>query len=225
MIKFLKILHPRFWPPLLILPIIFTAVTVKSSHAQVPPRFYGKTLNGTNDAPLLNMSLESNANPADPSHKVYPGSIIEATMMIPGYAKIFELFDRAALAAVTFPMGRVSGDVTVGGKSFHQSVHGFGDPMFEFGINVIGKDPIRNIPDMLRYEPGLSIDIIGDIIFPIGEYDDDQPLNIGQNRWTGRIGAPIILQLGQWIPGQHRPHLGPQQRASRGLFGPRGRGP
>jgi hypothetical protein len=27
-------------------------------------------------------------------------------------------------------------------------------------------------------------------------------LNIGQNRWYGRLGAPIIWQLGPWVPGR-----------------------
>jgi outer membrane receptor protein involved in Fe transport len=37
---------------------------------------------------------------------------------------------------------------------------------------------------------------------PIGEYDDSRSLNIGQNRWYGRIGAPIVWQLGAWVPGR-----------------------
>ncbi len=44
----------------------------------------------------------------------------------------FSMFDRAATAAVIFPMGRVSGDVTVAGRTFSQSANGFGDPMLEF---------------------------------------------------------------------------------------------
>jgi hypothetical protein len=35
---------------------------------------------------------------------------------------------------------------------------------------------------------------------PIGEYHSEQSLNIGQNRWYGRIGAPVVWQLGSWSP-------------------------
>jgi len=38
--------------------------------------------------------------------------------------------------------------------------------------------------------------------FPIGDYDSDKPLNIGQNRWYGRFGMPIVWQLGPWVPGR-----------------------
>ncbi|MGE5153066.1 MAG: transporter, partial [Bdellovibrio bacteriovorus] len=40
------------------------------------------------------------------------------------------------------------------------------------------------------------------LALPIGEYNSDQPLNIGQNRWYGRFGLPIVWQLGAWVPGR-----------------------
>ena len=55
---------------------------------------------------------------------------------------------------------------------------------------------------MLRYEPGFSLDLLADLALPIGEYDSSQPLNLGQNRWYGRIGMPIVWQLGDWVPGR-----------------------
>jgi hypothetical protein len=90
----------------------------------------------------------------------------------------------------------------VAGRTFSQSVNGFGDPMIEFVVNVLGPPAQRNIPDALRYEPGFSVDLLVDLMVPIGEYDDDQALNIGQNRWYGRLGMPIIWQLGSWVPGR-----------------------
>ena len=74
--------------------------------------------------------------------------------------------------------------------------------MLEFNINVIGPHAQRNIPDALRYEPGFSVDLLADLALPIGEYDSSQPLNLGQNRWYGRVGAPVVWQLGSWVPGR-----------------------
>jgi hypothetical protein len=106
------------------------------------------------------------------------------------------------MAAILLPMGRVSGDVTTAGRTFNQSASGFGDPTIEFTINVLGPPAQKNIPDMLRYEPGFSVDLLADLAVPIGEYDSDQPLNVSQNRWYGRVGAPIVWQLGDWVPGR-----------------------
>jgi len=170
--------------------------------AQVPGRFYWKTLSDANAVPVIFNSLSGNTNPFDPSHTVTPGANFDATMAIAGYARTFSLFDRAAMAAILVPMGRISGDVTVAGRTFNQSASGFGDPMIEFNINVLGPPAQKNIPDVLRYEPGFSIDLLADLAIPIGDHDSDQPLNIGQNRWYGRLGMPIIWQLGPWVPGR-----------------------
>jgi hypothetical protein len=104
------------------------------------------------------------------------------------------------MAAVILPMGRISGDVTVAGRTAKQSTSGFGDPMLEFDINILGPKAQKNIPDALRYEPGFSIDLLADLALPIGEYDNSKQLNIGQNRWYGRLGMPMIWQLGSWVP-------------------------
>jgi hypothetical protein len=55
---------------------------------------------------------------------------------------------------------------------------------------------------VIRYEPGFSMDLLADLALPIGEYNSNQALNIGLNRWYGRVGAPIVWQLGDWVPGR-----------------------
>jgi len=170
--------------------------------AQVPARFYWKTLSDSNAVPVIFQSLSGNTNPFDPSHNITPGASLDATLGIVGYARTFSLFDRAAMAALLFPMGHISGEVTVAGRTFNQSANGFGDPMIEFNLNVIGPPAQKDIPAVMRYEPGFSVDLLADLAVPIGEYDNSQPLNIGQNRWYGRFGMPTILQIGPWVPGQ-----------------------
>jgi Putative MetA-pathway of phenol degradation len=170
--------------------------------AQVPARFYWKSLSDANAVPVIINDVSGNTNPFDPAHIVSPGGSVDATVAIAGYAHTFSMFDRAAMAAILLPMGRVSGEVTVAGRSYNQSASGFGDPMLEFNINVIGPPAQKNIPDAMRYEPGFSVDLLADVALPIGEYDSSQPLNLGQNRWYGRAGAPIVWQLGPWVPGR-----------------------
>jgi hypothetical protein len=170
--------------------------------AQMPARFYWKSLSGATAVPLIAESLSGNTNPFDSAHTVTAGANFDATMALVGYARTFPLFDRAAVAALILPMGRISGEVTVGAITVNQSTEGFGDPMLEFDINLLGPPAQKNIPDVVRYEPGFSVDFLVDLAFPIGEYDDDKQLNLGQNRWYGRVGLPIILQLGPWVPGR-----------------------
>jgi hypothetical protein len=178
------------------------ALCPPQASAQVPARFYWKSLTGANAVPLVFNSISGNSNPFDPAHTVLPGSSIDASMAIAGYAHTFELGDRAASAAILVPMGRLSGQVTAAGRTFNESASGFGDPMLELNVNLIGPKAQKNIPDNQRYEPGFSMDLIADLAFPIGTYDSSKPLNIGLNRWYGRVGAPIVWQLGDWVPGR-----------------------
>ena len=173
-----------------------------TASAQVPPRFYWKSLEGVNAVPVIYMDMSGNANPLDPSHFVIPEASFDAKVAIAGYARIITVFGRSGLAAALLPMGRVSGSASVLGNKFNESTNGFGDPTLEFAVNLVGPEPIKNIPDMLRYEPGFSLDLLIDVIPPLGEYDNEQTINLGQNRWMGRIGAPIVWQIGDWVPGR-----------------------
>jgi len=170
--------------------------------AQTPPRFYWQTLSDSNAVPLIVEWVSGNTNPFDSAHTVTPGAHFDATMAMPGYARTFSLFDRSAMAAIILPMGKISGDFTVAGKTYNQSADGFGDPMLEFVINVLGPKAQNNLADVLRYEPGFSVNLLTDLALPIGEYDSSKQLNLGQNRWYGRVGMPIVWQIGPWVPGQ-----------------------
>jgi len=189
----------RFVPAMI---LAMSALSPPNASAQVPARFYWKTLDGGNAVPLIVNSISGNTNPFDPAHVVVPGASFDATLALTGYARTFSAFDRSAMAAIILPMGRVSGDVTVAGKTFNQSADGFGDPMLEFAINILGPKSQKNLADVLRYEPGFSVDLLADLALPIGEYHSNQPLNLGQHRWYGRVGMPVVWQLGAWVPGR-----------------------
>jgi len=192
--KFAKI---RSW---IIVAVFLGMFGSMAANAQVPPRFYWKTLQGTNAVPVIAMSASGNTNPLDPSHNFDPSASLSADVAIAGYAKMLPVWNKAAMLAVLVPMGRIEGDLLTGGSLSREASSGFGDLMVEFNINLIGPAPIMNLPDMLRYEPGFSMDLAVDVAFPLGQYDNTQSLNLGQNRWYGRIGTPIVWQLGPWIP-------------------------
>jgi len=166
--------------------------------AQVPARFYWKSLSGGNAVPVIFNSLSGNTNPFDPSNRVTPDANFDATMALAGWAHTYTLGDRSAMGAVILPMGHVSGGVA----GITETSRGFGDPMLEFNYNLIGPKAQKTIPDVLRYEPGFSLDLLVDLMLPIGEYDSKQTVNLGQNRWYGRLGAPVVWQIGDWVPGR-----------------------
>jgi hypothetical protein len=189
---------PLRWFPAVL--VALCALLPRGAEAQA--RYYWKSLDGANVVPIIFETLSGNANPADPAHIAVPGSNISGTLAIAGYARMFSLFDRGAMAALIVPMGHISGEARTPENAFFQSANGFGDPMLELDVNVIGPRAQKTLADVVRYEPGFSLDVLADFAFPIGQYSSSQPLNLGQNRWYGRLGLPIVWQLGPWAPGE-----------------------
>ena len=171
--------------------------------AQVPARFYWKTLSGSNAIPLIVDSISGNTNPFDPAQAVTPGRERRRHHGDRGVcAQLRPVRSLGPWRRSSCPWGGSRATCTVAGKTVNQSANGFGDPMLEFNVNLLGPTAQKNLPDVLRYEPGFSVDLLADLALPIGEYDSSQPLNLGQNRWYGRVGMPVIWQLGAWVPGR-----------------------
>lgn len=181
---------------------VFLVFCQTLASAQTPPRFYWKSLAGANAVPVIYQSISGNVNPLDPAFLVTSDADIDADLVTVGFAKLLPLFERTATIALLAPMGRMSSSVNVGGLTTRESAKGVGDPTLELAYNLIGPKALMNIPDMLRYEPKFSLDVVADFMLPVGEYDNKQSLNIGQNRWYGRVGLPVIFQIGSWVPGK-----------------------
>jgi hypothetical protein len=135
------------------------------------PRFYWKTLMGTNGFPVIASSMGGNANPNDPSNLVIPGSDFKSTRAMAGYARMLPVGKRSAMVSILLPMGNISGTASLNGINYSKTARGYGDPMLQFTVNVLGPKAIMNIPDMLRYQPKFSVDLATSFAIPIGNYD------------------------------------------------------
>ncbi len=187
--------------------MIVAAVSPRSAFAQGDgPRMHWKEiLTDTTLISLTYLHASGNANPLDPAHTILPGADFSADLTLVGYSRSFSLFDRTAVASLLLPVGELQGETT-GPMSSPDSARGFGDPVLQLDLNLIGAPAMRNIPDLLRYEPDFTVDLVLTLAVPIGEYDGDSLANIGQNRWYGRVGLPLMINLGDWVPG-HRTTL------------------
>ena len=185
-----------------VVALLLGALLPIATLAQMPARFYWHSFSDSNALPFIVSSVSGDTNPFDAADLVEADANIDGTLGMFGYARTFSLWDRSAMLVFLAPMGRVSSDAAAGPFTVNQSARGFGDPMVEFDLNLIGPKAQKNIPDALRYEPGFSLDLLVDLTIPIGEYDSSKSLNLGQNRWYGRVGFPIVWQLGPWVPGK-----------------------
>ncbi len=163
-------------------------------------RTYWHTLAGANAANFWYMNASGNANPIDPAHVVLPDSDFEANLAFLGFHKELPVLGRSARLSLLLPVGNMSVDLNTNGSTTHESASGFGDPGVQFDINLVGAPAIMNLADFVRYEPVFTLDVLATLNFPVGQYDDNKAVNLGQNRWYGRIGAPMLYTFAPWVP-------------------------
>lgn len=87
------------------------------------------------------------------------------------------------------------------GTALNQSSSGFADPNAQLVVNLFGTKPLKSNVDLLNYEPTWTLDAAVMLAFPVGEYDDDKVVNLGLNRWWGRLALPIKYHFGVFAPG------------------------
>ena len=208
--------HTRLWAFLATLAIIllFSGPTLAVDDGA---RAYWKGRDGTNvlSFQYLNLNMQaSGTQQFDPSQFIYPNSDTEANVMIANYARHFTLFDRASSLAVNIVGGSVDLDVNTSllppdflppgvapGSSFSQSASGYGDPSVQLDVNLFGTSQLKSTVDLVNYEPTWTLDAALMLALPVGEYDDDKLVNMGLNRWYGRIAFPFKYHFGVFSPG------------------------
>ena len=86
----------RLW---IVVAVVLGMFGSMAANAQVPPRFYWKTLQGTSAVPVIALSASGNVNPLDPSLILDPSASLSADVAIAGYAKMFPVWNKAAMLA------------------------------------------------------------------------------------------------------------------------------
>lgn len=174
------------------------------------PRAYWKTMEDTNFLSFQQLQLNSDAKGQmfDPSLGIYPNAETDMDLYILSYGRQIALFGRPAMVMGAIYGGDITSEFRVQGNpldpasstAFRSTANGFGDPNVGLTVNLYGAPPIKNFYDIANYEPKLTVDVSALLIIPIGEYDDDSAVNIGQNRWGGRIGFPVVAYFGSYAP-------------------------
>jgi hypothetical protein len=181
---------------------LLVAVSARTAHAEGDgARVHWKgVLTETNLITLTMKSASGNANPFDPTSRVVQGAEFDANFGILSASRVFSLAKRTAVASVALPFGELRGE-TGGLMAAKDSARGFGDPILMLDVNLYGAPAMKRMPELYRYEPCFTLDLSVSLALPVGEYDRESLVNIGQNRWYGRVGLPAMFSLCNWVPG------------------------
>jgi hypothetical protein len=174
-------------------------------------RAYWKGRAGTQGVSFQYLRLDLQATDSQqfaPGQYIYPNSDVEANIIIANYLRHLTLFNRPS----SFSFGIAGGSVDVKANannvipgtpsgSFNQSASGYADPILQLDVNLFGTPPLKANFDLLDYEPSWTIDTAIMLGLPIGQYDADKLVNLGQNRWFGRIALPFKYHFGVFSRG------------------------
>jgi hypothetical protein len=179
-------------------------------------RAYWKGWDGTNGVSFQYLRLDLNASDSQqfaPDQYIYANSDVEASIFIANYAHHMTLFNRPS----SFSLAIIGGDINVDvnskapsvflppgvtpGTSFSQSSTGFADPSAQLVVNLFGTQPLKTNFDLIDYEPTWNLDAAVMLGLPVGEYDDNKLVNLGLNRWYGRIAFPLTYNFGVFTRG------------------------
>ena len=214
----MKKLGNKYTQLLTVFTIMATILSFRGSVLAVDDgaRAYWKGRDGTNGVSIQYLRLDLQASDTQqfaPGQYIYANADTEANIFIANYVRHMTLFKRPSSLSLAIVGGSVDLDVNAKapgqfvppgiapGIAFSQSSSGFADPSVQLVVNLFGTPPLRSGVDLLNYEPTLTLDIATMLAFPIGKYDDDKLVNMGLNRWFGRIALPSKYHFGPFTPG------------------------
>jgi Putative MetA-pathway of phenol degradation len=114
------------------------------------------------------------------------------------YDRTFDLFGTTASAALAVPYvnGEVSGQVFTEGKEVARS--GLGDFRVRFTDNFIG-NPALSAKAFAERKPAATAGVSLTVVAPTGDYDPNNLVNIGSNRWAFRPDIGVSQPFGDWF--------------------------
>jgi hypothetical protein len=175
-------------------------------------RAYWKGRAGTNaiSVQYLNMNLQaSDAVAFDPSHYIYPNADAEANIFIASWARHMTLFNRPSILSANLVGGSVDVEFDADTSApsglplptGSESASGFADPSVQLDMNLFGTPKLPAIFSYLNYEPTWTLDAAFMLGVPLGQYDADKVVNMGLNRFYGRLAFPFKYHFGVFTPG------------------------
>ncbi|MBW1969605.1 MAG: transporter [Deltaproteobacteria bacterium] len=179
-------------------------------------RAYWKGRAGTQGVSFQYLSLDLQASDSKqfaPGQYIYPNADTEASIFIANYVRHITLFNRPSSLSFAVAGGSVDADFKANapgqivppgitpGVAFSQSSSGFADPSVALVVNLFGTPPLKTNFDLIDYEPTWTLDTAVMLALPVGAYDDSKLVNMGLNRWFGRIAFPLTYHFGVFTPG------------------------
>ena len=161
-----------------VIALLFVAAQAQAG--EIEPRAYVNTPVGINF--LLTgyaysdggLSTEASSPIKDAQIKMHTGIL--------AYARTLDVWGKSGKIDVIVPYSDLSGSATVAGQPRERNVSGLNDPRLRFSVNFYGA-PALSLQEFTNYQQDLIIGTSIQVSAPLGQYDADKLVNLGNNRW------------------------------------------
>jgi hypothetical protein len=97
------------------------------------------------------------------------------------YARSLDVWGKSGKFDVILPYSQLSGSAMVAGKERERNVSGFNDPLFRVSVNLYGA-PALSLEEFANYQQYVIIGASVQVSAPLGQYDKEKLVNLGNNR-------------------------------------------
>lgn len=152
----------------------------QSFASEIEPRSYVNTPVGINFLLAGYGHLDGNI-PTEYSSPIQDAQLAVNSELI-AYVRTLDLWGKSAKFDVILPYSELSGTARVNNIPVERNISGFSDPRFRFSYNFYGA-PALTPKEFTNYQQDVIIGGSIQISAPLGQYDNEKLVNLGNNRW------------------------------------------
>ncbi|MCF8024882.1 MAG: hypothetical protein K9K82_05290 [Desulfobacteraceae bacterium] len=181
------------------LVIGFLLAAMPAYAGEIEPRAYVNTPVGINF--LLAGYLYSDGGLSTTGSSPLKDARLTINTGVLAYARALDVWGKSGKMDIIMPYSGLSGSAMVAGQHRERNVSGLNDPRFRFSVNFYGA-PAVSLQKFADYQQDLIIGASVQVSPPLGQYDPDKLVNLGNNRWfvkpdigISKAWGPLTLEL------------------------------
>jgi hypothetical protein len=173
--------------------IALTFAAAQAHAGEIEPRSYVNTPVGINF--LLAGYSYSDGGLSTAASSPIKDAELKINTGVLAYARSLDMWGKSGKFDVIVPYSQLSGSAMFEGQPRERNVTGLNDPRFRVSVNFYGA-PALSLQEFAHYQQDLLIGASVQVSAPLGQYDQDKLVNLGNNRWFIKPDIGISKALG-----------------------------
>ncbi len=190
----------RYYMPLLIAVFIVAALSLPARGQLDGARVYWPLPKNTNIVGVHAASGTMNAAWSNLEF-IQPRFNVQNKLYLFTYTRHQPIFNRTTMWTLVLPAGEIKTSTSLPNELNEAFFHGIGDPGISGTINLFGAPGLK-AKEYARYDLNTTVALGINTTFPLGQYDETEPVNIGSNQYKVKFSLPVIKALTAWVPGK-----------------------